>query len=396
VRGEQVSGEYADRAGRHGRSLVLHAGQPATSTGTATCISRASRPTDRSGGRTCLRRDEEARRPPGGSDAASSGARRRMGGNVAPRSSSPTARRRARRNWGLVRNRLRSSKTPARIEFGVAALQRDGKSCLRRVLKGELSGPRYPLPIWPCSCSGGARAVFLAQGCNHVVAGGRDRGYGAVVREPGIGPARCTRWTASLTELGAGALLLLGWRHSRLRRRDRDDGVAWITNHLRNGSFIFRPGEGYEYVMTLTLAAIGLAGVGAGQWSVDHALGWFDPPAGPASGSRSSPVSACVRAARPAGWRPAREQPSGEAEAPVVRIIIPNGRRVLPASPDGARGRTPAEERAPEGTARPATSATRAVQPGGRTQPSAWSTATGRPRPRPARSREGERPWTYS
>jgi putative oxidoreductase len=54
--------------------------------------------------------------------------------------------------------------------------------------------------------------------------------------------------------------------------------VAWITNHLRNGFFIFRPGEGYEYVMTLTFAAVGLAGVGAGEWSLDHALHWFDPP----------------------------------------------------------------------------------------------------------------------
>jgi putative oxidoreductase len=54
--------------------------------------------------------------------------------------------------------------------------------------------------------------------------------------------------------------------------------VAWVTNHARNSFFIFRPGEGYEYVMTLTLAAIGLSGVGAGRWSVDAALGWFDPP----------------------------------------------------------------------------------------------------------------------
>jgi putative oxidoreductase len=30
--------------------------------------------------------------------------------------------------------------------------------------------------------------------------------------------------------------------------------------------------------MTLTLAAIGLSGLGPGQWSVDYAVGWFDPP----------------------------------------------------------------------------------------------------------------------
>jgi hypothetical protein len=54
--------------------------------------------------------------------------------------------------------------------------------------------------------------------------------------------------------------------------------LAWITNHRRNGFFIFRPGEGYEYVMTLSLAAVGLAGIGPGGWSLDHQLGWFSPP----------------------------------------------------------------------------------------------------------------------
>ena len=49
--------------------------------------------------------------------------------------------------------------------------------------------------------------------------------------------------------------------------------VALITNHLRNGFFIFRPGEGYEYVLTLILVAIAIGALGAGGWSVDHAIG---------------------------------------------------------------------------------------------------------------------------
>jgi putative oxidoreductase len=48
--------------------------------------------------------------------------------------------------------------------------------------------------------------------------------------------------------------------------------VALITNHLKNGFFIFRPGEGYEYVLTLLLVSLGLAGIGAGKWSIDHAI----------------------------------------------------------------------------------------------------------------------------
>jgi putative oxidoreductase len=81
-------------------------------------------------------------------------------------------------------------------------------------------------------------------------------------------------WVASLTEVGAGAMLVLG-----LLMPLAGAGVigtmlvAWITNHLKNGFWVFhRPDEGYEYVMTLTFAGLALAVVGAGQWSLDHAI----------------------------------------------------------------------------------------------------------------------------
>jgi putative oxidoreductase len=56
--------------------------------------------------------------------------------------------------------------------------------------------------------------------------------------------------------------------------------VAWITNHRGNGFFIFRPGEGYEYVLNLVLAGCAIGALGAGGISVDAALGldlagWF-------------------------------------------------------------------------------------------------------------------------
>ena len=50
--------------------------------------------------------------------------------------------------------------------------------------------------------------------------------------------------------------------------------VALIANHLRNGYFIFRPGEGYEYVLMIMLVACGLAALGGGDWSVDHGIGF--------------------------------------------------------------------------------------------------------------------------
>lgn len=121
--------------------------------------------------------------------------------------------------------------------------------------------------------------VFLAHGYNHIFGGGKIAGTGRWFESLGMRPGILHAWFASLTEVGAGVLLLLGMATPLACAGVIGTMVvAWITNHARNGFFIFRPGEGYEYVMTLTLAAIGLAGVGPGEWSIDHAVGWFDPP----------------------------------------------------------------------------------------------------------------------
>jgi putative oxidoreductase len=120
--------------------------------------------------------------------------------------------------------------------------------------------------------------VFIAHGYNHVFGGGKIAGTARWFESLGMRPGILHAWTASLTELGAGALLIVG-----LLTPLACAGivgtmvVAWITNHLRNGFFIFRPGEGYEYVMTLTLTAIALGGLGGGEWSFDHALDVFQP-----------------------------------------------------------------------------------------------------------------------
>lgn len=125
----------------------------------------------------------------------------------------------------------------------------------------------------------GLGVVFVAHGYNHIFGGGKIAGTGRWFQSLGMRPGILHAWFASATELGSGVLLLLG-----LATPLACAGVigtmvvAWITNHLRNGFFIFRPGEGYEYVMFLTLAAVGLAGVGPGAWSLDNALNWWQPP----------------------------------------------------------------------------------------------------------------------
>jgi putative oxidoreductase len=48
--------------------------------------------------------------------------------------------------------------------------------------------------------------------------------------------------------------------------------VALITNHIKNGFFIFRPGEGWEYVGSLIMSGLALGAMGPGNWSIDHLL----------------------------------------------------------------------------------------------------------------------------
>lgn len=114
-------------------------------------------------------------------------------------------------------------------------------------------------------------AVMLAHGINHIFGGGKIAGTARWFESLGMRPGWFHAWTASITEIGCGALLALG-----LLTPLAAAGVvgvmlvAWITNHRGNGFFIFRPGEGWEYVMVLTVAGLVLAMVGPGGWSLDH------------------------------------------------------------------------------------------------------------------------------
>ena len=130
----------------------------------------------------------------------------------------------------------------------------------------------------------GVGVVMLAHGWNHVFRGGKIAGTGRWFESLGMKPGWLHAWTASLTELGAGVLLLLGLLTPLAGGAVVGVMlVALITNHLKNGFFIFRPGEGYEYVLTLLLCGLALAFLGGGQVSVDHALGVLDPPGWPAA-----------------------------------------------------------------------------------------------------------------
>ena len=115
--------------------------------------------------------------------------------------------------------------------------------------------------------------VMIAHGYNHIFRGGKIKGTAGWFESLGMKPGILHAWLASLTELGAGAMLIFGFLTPLAA-----GGVvgvmlvALITNHLKNGFFIFRPGEGYEYVLTLLLTGLALGGIGAGEWSIDDAI----------------------------------------------------------------------------------------------------------------------------
>jgi putative oxidoreductase len=151
-------------------------------------------------------------------------------------------------------------------------------------------------------------AVFLAHGWNHIFGGGKIAGTARWFDSLGMRPGLLHAWAASVTELGAGVLVGLGLL--------TPPGaaavigvmvVALVTTHLRNGFFIFRPGQGYEYVVVLIMCALVIGVVGPGRWSVDYALGiswpdWvrFAVTAGAGLGGGAAQLAAF--------WRPARPQ----------------------------------------------------------------------------------------
>src|SRR3546814_5838577 len=100
----------------------------------------------------------------------------------------------------------------------------------------------------------GIGAVMLAHGIHHIFGGGKIEGTGRWFESLGMKPGLLHAWLASVTEIVGGALLILGLL--TLLAGAATIGVmavAGITTHRGNGFFIFRPGEGGEYVLTLAI-----------------------------------------------------------------------------------------------------------------------------------------------
>lgn len=115
--------------------------------------------------------------------------------------------------------------------------------------------------------------TMVAHGYNHIFRGGKIAGTGRWFESLGMKPGWLHAWLASATEIGAGLMVAVGLLTPLAAGACAGVMfVAWITNHLKNGFFIFRPGEGWEYVMNLAAASIAIGALGAGEWSIDDKI----------------------------------------------------------------------------------------------------------------------------
>lgn len=125
--------------------------------------------------------------------------------------------------------------------------------------------------------------TIAAHGYNHIFRGGKIKGTAGWFESLGMRPGIVHAWLASLTELGAGLLLVLGLLTPLGAAGVAGTmAVAFVTNHRKNGFFIFRPGEGWEYVNVLMWCGLAIGATGPGQWSLDKALKleWVAGPTG--------------------------------------------------------------------------------------------------------------------
>jgi putative oxidoreductase len=114
--------------------------------------------------------------------------------------------------------------------------------------------------------------VMIAHGRNHWLGGGKIAGTARWFSGLGLRHGRLQAWMSVVTELGAGALLILGlFTPLACAAVISVMLVAGLLAHRRNGFFVFK--DGYEYVLVLAVTAQALAMLGPGRFSLDQAAG---------------------------------------------------------------------------------------------------------------------------
>lgn len=170
--------------------------------------------------------------------------------------------------------------------------------------------------------------TMVAHGWNHLYGGGRIDGTARWFAGIGMRQPRAQAWLASITEVAAGSALVAGAATPLAAAGVVGPlAVAIASVHRKNGFFVFR--EGWEYTGNLIVAAMVVAALGPGRWSVDRALG-VD---GRLSGRRGAAIAALglagAAAQLAAFYRP-------EPPAPPVSWAPPEAELDQPIGPPGA------------------------------------------------------------
>jgi putative oxidoreductase len=116
-----------------------------------------------------------------------------------------------------------------------------------------------------------AGLTFLAHGVNHARnIEGTTRWFAKV----GFRRAPIQARMSVLVEVGAGVLLVVGLLTNLAAvALVATMTVAALAVHRFNGFFVFRPGEGWEYVHVLGWVGFVIAWLGGGAYSLDNVLG---------------------------------------------------------------------------------------------------------------------------
>ena len=112
----------------------------------------------------------------------------------------------------------------------------------------------------------GAQKLFGAFG------GPGIAGTAGFFEQIGLRPGKLHAWAAGIAEFFGGLAIALGIvTPVPAAALIAVMTAAVITVHLKNGFFVTN--QGYEFNLALAAALFALAGIGAGGWSLDNALG---------------------------------------------------------------------------------------------------------------------------
>src|ERR1700735_1190142 len=114
--------------------------------------------------------------------------------------------------------------------------------------------------------------MLIAHGTNKIFGAGGLEGTTRWFDSLGLRPAAVHARMAAATEIGAGTLITLGAANPLPSTAVVGlMATAAATDHRGKGFFVFK--GGWEYTAIVAAAAIALAGLGNGRWSVDQLFG---------------------------------------------------------------------------------------------------------------------------